>query len=41
MDPGVVGKKELLQLYGKVGVKLANERDGKGSRTGLVLCLYE
>jgi hypothetical protein len=39
MDPGMVGKKGLLQLYGKVGVKLANERDGRGSRIGLVLCL--
>jgi len=39
VDPGVVGKKGLHQLYGKVGINLANERDGRGSRIGLVLSL--
>jgi len=39
VDPAVVGKKGLHHLYGKAEVNLANDRDGRGSRIGLVLSL--
>lgn len=38
MDPGVVGKKGLLQLYGKVGINLVNEGDGRGSSSRQCAC---
>jgi len=36
VDSAVGGKKGLYHLYGKVGVNLANKRNGRGSRIGLV-----
>jgi len=38
MDPGVVGKKGLLQLYGKAGINLASEGDGRGSSSRECAC---